>query len=42
MSKISIVKEIAEKAIAAESDGTVHLLRRADMLAAGTIASPVS
>ena len=37
MSKISIVKEAAEKAIAAESDRTTQLLRKADMLAAGTI-----
>ena len=37
MSKISLVKEAAEKAIGAESDRTVHLLRKADMLAAGTI-----
>ena len=37
MSKISIVKETAEKAIVAESDRTVQLLRKADMLAAGTI-----
>ncbi len=37
MSKISMVKEAAEKAIAAESDRTVHLLRKADALAAGTI-----
>jgi len=37
MSKISIVKEAAEKAIAAESDRTAHLLRKADTLAAGTI-----
>lgn len=32
-----MVKEAAEKAIAAESDRTVHLLRKADALAAGTI-----
>jgi len=38
MSKISIVKEAAEKAIAAESDRTTQLLRKADMFAAGTIA----
>ncbi len=37
MSKISIIKETAEKAIAAESNRTVHLLRKADTLAAGTI-----
>ena len=37
MSKISIVKEAAEKAIVAESDRTAQLLRKADMLAAGTI-----
>ena len=37
MSKISIVKEAAEKAITAESDRTAQLLRKADMLAAGTI-----
>jgi len=37
MSKISIVKEAAEKAITAESDRTTQLLRKADMLAAGTI-----
>jgi len=37
MSKISIVKEAAEKAIAAESDRTAYLLRRADTLAAGII-----
>jgi len=37
MSKISIVKEVAEKAVAAESERTRHLLRKADTLAAGTI-----
>jgi len=37
MSKISIVKEVAEKAITAEADRTVHLLRKADTFAAGTI-----
>ena len=37
MSKISIVNEVAEKAIAAESDRTVHLLRKAEKLAAGII-----
>jgi len=37
MSKISIVKEVAEKAIAAETDRTAHLLRKADTLAAGII-----
>lgn len=37
MSKISLVKEVAEKAIAAESDRTEHLLRRAERLAAGII-----
>ncbi|MGD1087542.1 MAG: hypothetical protein ABR955_02305 [Verrucomicrobiota bacterium] len=37
MSKILIVKEAAEKAIAAESDRTVHLLRQAGMFAAGII-----
>ncbi|HTV62085.1 MAG TPA: hypothetical protein VMH30_05900 [Verrucomicrobiae bacterium] len=37
MSKISIVKEAAEKAIAAELERTAHLLRKADILAAGTI-----
>ena len=37
MSKISIVKEVAEKAIAAEADRTAHLLRKADTLAAGII-----
>jgi hypothetical protein len=37
MSKISIVKDAAEKAIAAESERTVQLLRKADTLAAGTI-----
>ena len=37
MSKISIVKEAAEKAIATESERTVHLMRKADTFAAGTI-----
>jgi len=37
MSKVSIVKEAAEKAIAAESDRTVHLLRTAEKFAAGII-----
>ena len=37
MSKISLVKEVAEKAIAAESDRTVHLLRKAEIYAAGII-----
>jgi hypothetical protein len=37
MSKISIVRETAEKAISAESNRSVHLLRKADTLAAGTI-----
>lgn len=37
MSKISIVKEAAEKAIAAESDRTVRLLRKAEVFAAGII-----
>jgi len=37
MSKISIVKEAAEKAIQAESDRTVQLLRKAERLAAGII-----
>jgi len=37
MSKISIVNEAAERAIVAESDRTAHLLRKADLLAAGTI-----
>jgi len=37
MNKISIIKEAAEKAIAAESDRTAHLLRKADTLAAGII-----
>ena|SRR5271155_669078 len=37
MSKISIVKEAAEKAIAAESDRTVHLLRQAGKFVAGII-----
>ena len=37
MSKISIVKEVAEKAIAAESDRTVQLLRKAEIHAAGII-----
>jgi len=37
MSKILIVKEAAEKAVAAESGRTALLLRKADMLAAGTI-----
>jgi hypothetical protein len=37
MSKISIVKESAEKAIAVESDRTVHLLWKAEKLAAGII-----
>jgi hypothetical protein len=37
MSKISIVKKAAEKAIAAESDRTVHLLRKAEKFAAGII-----
>jgi hypothetical protein len=35
MSKISIVKEAAEKAAAAESDRTARLLRKAEMFAAG-------
>ncbi len=37
MSKISIVKEAAEKAIRAESDRTAHLLRKAERFAAGII-----
>ncbi len=37
VSKISIVKEAAEKAIAAESDRTAYLLRKADTFAAGII-----
>ena len=37
MNKISIVKEAAEKASAAESDRTAHLLRKADTFAAGII-----
>jgi len=37
MNKIIIVKEVAEKAIAAESDRTAQLLRKADTLAAGII-----
>ena len=37
MSKILIVKDAVEKAIATESVRTVHLLRRAEWLAAGII-----
>ena len=37
MNKISIIKEAAEKAGAAESDRTARLLRKADTLAAGII-----
>jgi hypothetical protein len=37
MSKISIVKEMAEKAFAAESGRTVPLLRKAETFAAGII-----
>ena len=37
MSKILIVREAAEKAIRAESDRTVHLLRKAERFAAGII-----
>jgi hypothetical protein len=37
MSKISIVKEVAETAIRAESDRIVHLLRKAELYAAGII-----
>jgi hypothetical protein len=37
MNKIAIVKEVAEKAIAAESDRTVHLLRKAEWYAAGIV-----
>jgi len=37
MNKISIVKEAAEKAVAAESARTEHLLRKSEKLAAGII-----
>lgn len=37
MSKISIVKEAAETAVNAESERTVHLLRKAELHAAGII-----
>jgi len=37
MSKISIVKEVAETAIKAESERIVHLLRKAELYAAGII-----
>ncbi len=37
MSKIAIVKEAAEKAIAAESERTAQLLRKAEKFAAGII-----
>lgn len=37
MSKISIVKDVAEKAITAESARTGHLLRKAELYAAGII-----
>ena len=37
MSKISMVKEVAEKAIAAEAGRTMHLVRKAEIYAAGII-----
>ena len=37
MTKISIVKETAEKAVGAESDRTAHLLRTAERYAAGIV-----